>query len=158
MYVRQDTTLTINAKILSENSTKKNPVRFPPNFMVWLFKKTRWWQRHRGLMGDINFPPITRANSTLLKWMEKFQEGSWKKVARVARGAHLCTSRNYCSQSFFSSGWICKKKANQKRGRPTLKINFATVCATLSFLMRFYSIDLTVAVVIFWLYPNITWV
>ena len=34
----------------------------------WLFLFIRWWQRHRGLMGDINFQPITRA---MTEWMKK---------------------------------------------------------------------------------------
>ena len=112
---------------------------------MWLLKKTRWWQRHRGLMGDINFQPITRANSERNEW-KKLKRGELKKsVARGGCHILIYAPRNYCSQSFLAPDEYVRRRSKSKGGEP-LKINFARESTSL---IRFYSIDLTIAVVIF---------
>ena len=117
---------------------------------MWLLKKTRWWQRHRGLMGDINFQPITRANSERNEW-KKLRRGELKKsVARGGCHILIYAPRNYCSQSFLAPDEYVRRRSKSKGGEP-LKINFARESTSL---IRFYSIDLTIAAVVIFL-PSI---
>ena len=97
-------------------------------------------------MGDINFQPITRANSERNEW-KKLRRGELKKsVARGGCHILIYAPRNYCSQSFLAPDEYVRRRRSKSKGGEPLKINFARESTSL---IRFYSIDLTIAVVIF---------
>ena len=78
--------------------------------------------------------------------MEKIEErGAEKSVARGGCHILIYAPRNYCSQSFLAPDEYVRRRSKSKGGEP-LKINFARESTSL---IRFYSIDLTIAVVIF---------
>ena len=78
--------------------------------------------------------------------MEKIEErGAEKSVARGGCHILIYAPRNYCSQSFLAPDEYVRRRSKSKGGEP-LKINFAREPTSL---IRFYSIDLTIAVVIF---------